>query len=234
MDKRWGGPIFTWESIFNEKQYGGKKIPKVWSNTQFQSGSPQSCSMDSSVVLYGQPSNFLIDRQRDDPTKDKSQSNLGIPSQVEYCPSFILTIIDNGVLNITKLWWQRGFKCWLWNWPCRSKRMEVIILGLMTSVLAVIHHLFISISAKLPRQSQLSLVCHFWLKLFPPSLPQHFRFLQTNVFLIQFPKAWRCFSHHEISFSKISIVKAPQNLYCLRGIWVCRILSQTASCSFGN
>ena len=55
--------------------------------------------MDSSVVLYGQPSNFLIDRQRDDPTKDKSQSNLGTPSQVEYCPSFILTIIDNGVLN---------------------------------------------------------------------------------------------------------------------------------------
>ena len=85
--------------FFNEKQYGGKKIPKVWSNTQFQSGSPQSCSMDSSVVLYGQPSNFLIDRQRDDPTKDKSQSNLGIPLQAEYCPSFILTIIDNGVLN---------------------------------------------------------------------------------------------------------------------------------------
>ena len=55
--------------------------------------------MDSSVVLYGQPSNFLIDRQRDDPTKDKSQSNLGIPLQAEYCPSFILTIIDNGVLN---------------------------------------------------------------------------------------------------------------------------------------
>ena len=37
------------------------------------------------IVLYGQGSNFLIDRQRDDPTKDQSQSNLGSFIAVEYC-----------------------------------------------------------------------------------------------------------------------------------------------------
>ena len=33
--------------------------------------------LNGRIVLYGQATNFLIDRQRDDPTKDQSQSNLG-------------------------------------------------------------------------------------------------------------------------------------------------------------
>ena len=41
--------------------------------------------LNRGIVLYGEGSNFLIDRQRDDPTKDQSQSNLGNFVAAEYC-----------------------------------------------------------------------------------------------------------------------------------------------------
>ena len=106
-------------------------------------------------------------------------------------------------LIITKLWWQRGFKCWLWNWPCRSKRMEVMTLGLMTSVLAVIHHLFISISAKLPRQSQLyHLFAIFGWNYFLPHFLNIFVSFKRMSFSFNFPKHGGAFHIMKYPFQK--------------------------------
>ena len=77
---------------------GNNKIVKGWCLS-----GPFHCSPTDNV-LYGEASNFLIDRQPGDPTKEQSQSNFGGFVEEEYY-AFTFSYIVVWIICISKDFW---------------------------------------------------------------------------------------------------------------------------------